>query len=113
VKNAVPGEKTQRYLFWIGFVGVFSACFGCGLAARNEITAANAFLILAWLILVPLFGYLIRTRRYTKRIVRQREQQRQAELEALAHVDELLKDTGERDGGHARAEEDDGRVGAR
>ena len=88
----MPDQKTQRYLFWIGFVGVFSACFGCGLAARNEINAANAFLILAWLILVPLFGYLLRTRRYTKRIVRQREERRQAELEAQAPVDEMQAD---------------------
>ncbi|HKP52589.1 MAG TPA: hypothetical protein VJ183_08045 [Chloroflexia bacterium] len=80
----MPSAKTQKYLGYIGTVGVLTACFGCGLAANNQMRAANIFLITAWFILVPLFGYLISTRRHMKRVVRTRTAQRQAELDALA-----------------------------
>ena len=82
----MPSAKTQKYLGYIGTIGVLTACFGCGLAATNQMRAANVFLIAAWFILVPLFGYLISTRRQMKRVVRARSAQRQAELDALANA---------------------------
>src|SRR4028119_2226825 len=66
----MPNAKTQRLLFFFGFVGVITSCFGCGLAFNNQIGAAQVALIVAWLILVPLFGYLISTRRRLKKGVR-------------------------------------------
>jgi hypothetical protein len=82
----LPSAKTQRYLGYIGTIGVLTACFGCGLAANNQIRASNVFLIAAWFILVPLFGYLISARRQMKRVVRARSARRQEELDALANV---------------------------
>jgi hypothetical protein len=56
---------------------------------------ATGFLIAANIVLVPLFAYLIVLRsrasaQYRHRL-RKREQQKQQELAALSHVDELLK----------------------
>jgi len=82
----VPSSKTQRYLGYIGAMGVLTACFGCGLVANNQITAGNVFLIAAWFILVPLFGYLISARRQAKRVVQARAVRKQEELDALAAV---------------------------
>jgi hypothetical protein len=82
----LPSAKTQKYLGYIGTIGVMTACFGCGLAANNQLRASNVFLIAAWFILVPLFGYLISTRRQMKRVVRTRSARRQEELDALARV---------------------------
>ena len=79
----MPNAKTQRLLFFFGFVGVITSCFGCGLAFNNQIGAAQVALIVAWLILVPLFGYLISTRRRLKKVVRRKEALRQEELSAL------------------------------
>ncbi len=79
----MPTAKTQRLLFFIGFVGVMMSCFGCGLAFNNQIAASQVALIVAWLILVPLFGYLISTRRRLKKVVRHREVRQQEELSAL------------------------------
>jgi hypothetical protein len=73
-------------LGWIGAIGVFTACFGCGLLVRNDIRAGIAFLIGAQLILVPLFLFLMTARRRTKRVVRTRSAQRQAELDALGEA---------------------------
>jgi NhaP-type Na+/H+ or K+/H+ antiporter len=85
-----PSARTQRFLAWIGVIGVLTACFGCGLVVRNEIRAAIIFLIAAQCIIVPLFIYLISIRRGTKRVVRNREavrsEQRQAELDALGEM---------------------------
>lgn len=82
----MPNAKTQKYLGYIGTMGVLTACFGCGLAANNQMRAAQIFLLVAWLILVPLFGYLISTRRHMKKIVRAHSAHRQEELDALASV---------------------------
>jgi hypothetical protein len=85
-----PSSKTQRYMAWIGFVGVLTACFGCGLITQNQVRASLVFLIAAQVILIPLFIYLISIRRGTKRVVRKREAvrsaQRQAELDALGEM---------------------------
>ncbi len=86
----MPNAKTQRYLFWIGLLGVMTACFGCGLASQNQMRAAQIALIIAWLVLVPLFGYLLRTRRRIKRVVRKRHEQSETELQALAEVGDIL-----------------------
>ncbi len=79
----MPTAKTQRLLFFIGFAGVLASCFGCGLAFNNRIGDAQVALIVAWLLLVPLFGYLISTRRRLKKVVRRREARQQEELAAL------------------------------
>ena len=88
--------KTQRYLGWIATIGTLTACFGCGLLSNNQVNAANAFLILAWLILVPLFVYLIVVRRQGKaelrRVTQQREDQRQRELAALGSVQAAMRE---------------------
>src|SRR5262245_19692017 len=91
----LPDPKTQRYLAWLGVVGTLVSCFGCALAFNNQMSAARAFLILAWLILVPLFVYLIILRsrasaRYQRQLRRQAAQQ-QKELDALAEVENILK----------------------
>jgi hypothetical protein len=93
----LPSAKTQRYLGYIGAIGVMTACFGCGLAANNQIRASNVFLIAAWFILVPLFGYLISARRRMKQVVRTRSARRQEELDALASV--LSQESGVRSQG--------------
>ena len=79
----MPNAKTQRLLFFFGFVGVMTSCFGCGLAFNNQIGAAQVALIVAWLILVPLFGYLLSTRRRLKKVARRKEARQQEELSAL------------------------------
>ncbi|HEX8600871.1 MAG TPA: hypothetical protein VF952_20415 [Chloroflexia bacterium] len=79
----MPNAKTQRLLFIFGFAGVLTSCFGCGLAFNNQIGAAQVALIVAWLILVPLFGYLISTRRRLKKVARRKEVRQQEELSAL------------------------------
>lgn len=85
----MPNPKTQRYLFIFGFAGVMTSCFGCGLAANNKIAAAQLALILAWLILVPLFGYLLRTRRQLKKVVRKQTVLQEEELGALGSLSTL------------------------
>jgi cytochrome c biogenesis protein CcdA len=92
----MPNAKTQRLLFFFGFVGVLTSCFGCGLAFNNQIGAAQVALIVAWLILVPLFGYLISTRRRLKKVVRRKEALQQEELSALGTLgQEIGEGTGD------------------
>jgi hypothetical protein len=86
----LPNPRTQRYIGMIAITGVLLSCFGCGLAANNQINAATAFLVLAWLILVPIFGYLISVRRRTKRVVRKQDEQRKQELDALANIGSVM-----------------------
>jgi phosphate/sulfate permease len=92
----LPNPTTQRYIGMIATIGVLLSCFGCGLAANNQINAATAFLVLAWLILVPIFGYLISVRRRTKRVVRKQDEQRKQELDALANIGSVMGDEGTR-----------------
>ena len=82
----MPDSRTQRYLGWITFLGVFASCFGCGLYANNQVNAGVAFLVLAWIVLVPIFVYLLRTRRRLKKVSRIQQAQRDQELEALASL---------------------------
>ncbi|MBF6612536.1 MAG: hypothetical protein IVW55_05345 [Chloroflexi bacterium] len=90
----MPTARTQRYLAWAAVLGTLFACFGCGLYASNNVRVATLFLVVAWLILVPIFIYLLAVRRRSKRVVRQtlqqQEEQRQRELDALASVPNLL-----------------------
>lgn len=86
----MPDPNTQRYIGLVATVGVLTSCFGCALMARNEVSASLAFLILAQLILLPTFVYLLRTRRSLKRVARTREARRKEELDALAGVGGLL-----------------------
>ena len=88
----MPDAKTQRRLFIIGFVGVMMSCFGCGLAFNNQIGASQVALIVAWLILVPLFGYLLSTRRRLKKVVRRKEARQEEELSALGTLGQETSD---------------------
>jgi cytochrome c biogenesis protein CcdA len=88
----MPDARTQRLLFIIGFVGVMMSCFGCGLAFNNQMGASQVALIIAWLILVPLFGYLISTRRRLKRVVRRKEVRQEEELTALGTLGQETSD---------------------
>lgn len=88
----MPDPKTQRILTLVGTTGVFASCFGCSLAAANQMTASTVLLIIAWLLLVPLFGYLLRTRRRLKKRVRQQNAQQEQELEALASIGSMVDD---------------------
>ena len=90
----MPTARTQRLLFIIGFVGVMMTCFGCGLAFNNQIGAAQVAFIIAWLILVPLFGYLISTRRRLKKVVRRREARQEEELAALGSLSQEVENKG-------------------
>ena len=93
----MANRRAQRYLIWIGAVGVLTSCLGCSLIVSNQpgqLTAARVFLIAGELILVPLFVYLILLRNrasaaYTRRL-RKQEARKQRELEALASVDTLI-----------------------
>jgi hypothetical protein len=82
----LPDAKTQRYIGWIAFIGVLTSCFACSLLWQNQLTAGIVFLIAAELILAPVFVFLLRTRRKTKKVVAQTEAEREAELDALAGV---------------------------
>jgi hypothetical protein len=93
----LSNPKTQRYLIWIGALGVLTSCMGCSLIVANQpgqLTAARVFLIAGEVILVPLFVYLILLRNrasatYTRRL-RKQEARKQRELEALASVEGTL-----------------------
>ena len=87
----MPDPRTQRYLGWIAFFGVFASCFGCSLYANNQVRAALAFLVLAWIILVPVFVYLLRTRRQLKKVSRVQDARKQQELDALASLGRTLE----------------------
>lgn len=87
----MPDPRTQRYLGWIAFFGVFASCFGCSLYANNQVRAAVAFLVLAWLVLVPVFVYLLRTRRQLKKVSRGQAVRKQQELDALASLGKTLE----------------------
>ncbi|MEO6458627.1 MAG: hypothetical protein ABIO92_10225 [Chloroflexia bacterium] len=87
----MPDPKTQRYLGWIAFFGVFASCFGCSLYANNQVRAAVAFLVLAWIILTPVFVYLLRTRRQLKKVSRVQDAYKQQELDALASLGKTLE----------------------
>ena len=103
----MPSAKTQRYLMWLGIIGTFTSCFGCSLAFNNQLNAARAFLILAWLILVPLFGYLIMMRsrasaQYKRRLARReaeaaRQASGQAEVDSLLEANGIMPTTGKTD----------------
>src|SRR5215203_4356243 len=81
--------KTQRIIGWAAFAGVFAACDACGLVWQNQVQAALIAVIIADIILLPTFVILLRTRRRTKKIVRNLEDQQQDQLDALAQVGEI------------------------
>jgi hypothetical protein len=82
----LPSSKAQRYLAYVAVIGTLTACFGCGLAYNNQMSASRAFLIVSWLILVPLFIYLLSTYRRTKRVSQKRTAREAEELAALAGI---------------------------
>jgi ABC-type bacteriocin/lantibiotic exporter with double-glycine peptidase domain len=93
----MPDAKTQRLIGWLAFAGVLATCFGCGLLWQNQVVAAVIAFVIADLIIVPTFVYLLTTRRRLKKVVRRREE---AQLDALAGVNDLIaKDASEDVGG--------------
>ncbi len=86
----MPNPKTQRYIGLLATLGVLTSCFGCSLLYGNQLNAARAFLLLSWLILVPLFVYLLTTYRRNKTAYRRQLQQREKELEALGSAKDIL-----------------------
>ncbi len=101
----MPDARTQRYIGWIAFIGVLATCFACSLLWQNQITAGIVFLIAAELILAPVFVYLLRTRRKTKKIAALTESERAAELEALASVGSVIE-SGREEGKTSREQSD-------
>ena len=91
----MPDAKTQRYIGWIAFIGVLTSCFACSLLWQNQLTAGIVFLIAAEVILAPVFVFLLRARRKTKKIVAQTEVEHAAELDALASVGGTIEAAGE------------------
>ena len=85
----MPDPKTQRIIGWVAFGGVFIACAACGLVWQNQVQAALIAVIIADIVLIPTFVYLLRTRRRTKKIVRRQEETQQEQLDALAGVGDL------------------------
>jgi hypothetical protein len=80
-------------MFWMGITGTLMACAGCGLITSNRLDLlrpAQLLLAAAWLILVPLFAYLVVVRSRAsaayKRRQKKRAEREQAELDALAAV---------------------------
>ncbi len=71
---------------WAAFAGVFAACGACALIWQNQVQAAVIAIVLADIILLPTFMILLRTRRRTKKVVRQKEEVQQEQLDALASV---------------------------
>jgi ABC-type bacteriocin/lantibiotic exporter with double-glycine peptidase domain len=86
----MPDPKTQRIVGWVAFAGVLAACAACGLIWQNQVQAAIIAVILADIILLPTFLYLIRTRRQTKKIVHKQEEAQQEQLDALAGVGDVV-----------------------
>jgi hypothetical protein len=93
----LQNPKVQRYLVWIGALGVITSCFGCSLIVANQpsqLTAARIFLIAGEVILVPLFIYLIilrnRASETYRRHLRKEEARKQRELEALGNVEGII-----------------------
>ena len=82
----MPDARTQRIVGWIAVIGVLTSCFACSLLWQNQLIAGIVFLIAAELILAPVFVFLLRTRRRTKKVAAQLEAERTAELDALASV---------------------------
>ena len=85
-------------MFWMGAAGTLMACAGCGLITSNRLDLlrpAQLLLAAAWLILVPLFAYLVLVRSRAsaeyKRRQKKRAEREQAELEALAGTGPLLQ----------------------
>ncbi len=83
----MPNTKTQRLIGWLVFAGVLTTCGGCGLLWQNQVTPAIIALVLAELIILPTFVFLLRTRRRLKRVVRRKED---AQLDALAGVGDVM-----------------------
>ena len=87
----MPDPKTQRIIGWVAFAGVLASCAACGLIWQNQVQAAIIAAVVADIILLPTFMYLIRTRRRTKKIVRKQEETQQEQLDALAGVGDTLE----------------------
>jgi len=90
----MPDARTQRLIGWLAFAGVLATCFGCGLFWQNQVVAAVIAFIIADLIIVPTFVYLLTTRRRLKKVVRRKEE---AQLDALAGVGDLTSQQAQND----------------
>ena len=84
----VPDVRTRKILLIAGIIGLVFACVGLSQAvfARTvaDFAGARLPLIIAWLILMPLFGYMISLRGRARKSARQRALQRKAALDAEA-----------------------------
>ena len=86
----MPDPKLQRNLSLAATVGVLATCFGCTLLWQNQILAAIIALVVAELILLPLFVYLLSTRRKLKKMAAHRDVEKQEQLDALAGVGDIM-----------------------
>jgi len=86
----MPDPKTQRLIGWLAFAGVLATCFGCGLFWQNQVVAAVIAFVIADLIIIPTFLYLLTTRRRLKKVVKRTEE---AQLDALAGVGEVMAES--------------------
>jgi hypothetical protein len=82
----MPNANTQRLIGWLILAGVLATLLGCGLIWQNQMTAAVIAIVIADLIILPTFFYLIATRRRLKKVVRSREEE---QLDALAGVGDI------------------------
>ncbi len=93
--SRLPTNKTRRLLGVLGAVGIITFCSGCGFFINNQISLARTLLIVANVVLIPLFMYLVimrsRASAQYKRRMKKQEAQAQKELAALSAVDTLLK----------------------
>jgi apolipoprotein N-acyltransferase len=84
----VPDVRTRKILLIAGIIGLAFACVGLSQAvfARTvaDFTGARPALIIAWLILMPLFGYMISLRGRARKSARQRALARKAALDTEA-----------------------------
>ncbi len=84
----MPDVRTRKILLIAGIIGLVFACVGLSQAvfARSvgDLTGARPALIIAWLILMPLFGYMISLRGRARKSARQRALARKAALDAEA-----------------------------
>ncbi len=84
----MPDVRTRKILLIAGIIGLAFACVGLSQAvfARTvaDFTGARPALIIAWLILMPLFGYMISLRGRARKSARQRALARKAALDTEA-----------------------------
>jgi ABC-type bacteriocin/lantibiotic exporter with double-glycine peptidase domain len=97
----MPNTNTQRLIGWLIFAGVLATFLGCGLLWQNQVTAAVIAMVIADLVILPTFVFLLATRRRLKKVVRHREEE---QLDALAGVGDMIEHPGP---GYSGSEQDE------